>query len=315
MNLKPEFKERMKLLLRAEYKEYEKILDKPYLNSIRCNTIKISPEQLKQKLKGKFKIKQPYKSNPEIMIIENQLEPGEIGKAIEHILGYYYVQEISSMMPPLALNPKQNEIILDLAASPGSKTTQISAIMKNTGTILANDISLGRIGILSTNMQRCGTTNNLTTHHDGITLCNKLKKLNYKFDKILVDAPCSGEGTLRTSPKTASMFNEKLIFKFSKIQKKLAENALKVLKKHGTLVYSTCTHAPEENEEVINYLLNNYPIELQEISLPLKTRPGITAWKDKIYNNQIKKCARIYPMDNNTEGFFICKIKLLEEIK
>lgn len=315
MNLKPKFIERMKLLLGEEYEEYKKILDKPYLNSIRCNTIKISPEDLKKKLADKFKIKQPYKSNPEIMVIENNVEPGEIGRATEHVLGYYYVQEISSMMPPIVLNPKEKEVIIDLAASPGSKTTQMSAIMKNTGTIIANEVSLGRISILSTNMQRCGTTNTIATHHDGVSLCHKLNKLNYKVDKILVDAPCSGEGTLRTAPKTASMFNENIIRKLSSIQKRLAESALKVLKKNGTMVYSTCTHAPEENEEVMDYLLSKYPIEIQEIKLPLKTRPGIAEWKDKKYSKQVKKCARIYPMDNNTEGFFICKIKLLEEVE
>ena len=308
---KPLFIERMKLLLRKDFENYwGKIQEQP-LKSIRVNTLKISTKELKKKLEDKdWKIKQPFKENPEIMIIESELQPGELGRSLEHLLGYYYVQEISSMMPVLVLNPKPNETILDLCASPGSKTTQIAAKMKNTGTLIANDFKLGRIKILSSNLERCGVMNTMITKSLGESLCKKMKNENFQIDKILVDTSCSGEGTIKSTPKTLQMWNIKGIFSFSKIQKNLLEKAVELLKPNGEIVYSTCTHAPEENEEVIDFILKKFDnIKIEKIFLPLKTREGITKWQEKKYFKNVKYSCRIYPQDNNTEGFFIAKLR------
>jgi NOL1/NOP2/sun family putative RNA methylase len=311
MNLKQEFIDRMKLLLENDFQEYIETLEKPYLNSIRCNTLKISIEELKKRLP--WEINQPFKENPEIIVLKGDREPGEIGSSVEHLLGYFYIQEISSMMPPIALNPSENDVVLDLCASPGSKTTQIASMMKNKGSLLANDVSIGRIRILSSNIQRCGVTNTVVSQHEGANLCSRLKKMNFFFDKILLDAPCSGEGTIRLNPKTASMFNENLIKKMSNIQKSLISSAFSILKIGGEMTYSTCTHGPEENEEVISYLLENFPAEIQKINLPIKSRKGIKEWKGKKFHPDVEKAARIYPQDNNTEGFFIAKFKKIGE--
>jgi NOL1/NOP2/sun family putative RNA methylase len=312
MKLKSEFVERMKELLGDDYENYEKSLGKRYINSIRCNTLKISPSELKARLEKKWKIKQPFKEFPEIMIIDQEIIPGEVGKALEHQLGYFYVQELSSMLPPLVLSPNENENVLDIAAAPGSKTTQMAAMMNNSGNLIANDVSFGRVKILAANLQRCGVSNVLVTQHDGSNLCSRLEKLKYSFDKILVDVPCTGEGNIRTNLKTCLMFNEKLIKKFSNRQKQIAGNAVKILKKGGVLVYSTCTHGPEENEEVIDYLLENFPLEIEEIKLPFKTRPGVKEWKGKEFHKDVEKCVRVYPQDENLEGFFIAKLRKTE---
>lgn len=313
----PDFEAHIKSILGSEreYQEYLKFALSYAPNSIRCNTLKISPQELKNRLEKKWKIQQPYQEYPEIMIIKSQLAPGELGKAIEHILGYYYIQEISSMLPILVLNPQPDELFLDLCASPGSKTTQAAARMENKGSIIANDVNIGRITILSTNLQRCGVTNAIVTQNEGTFLTSHLAKNHFKFDKILVDAPCSCEGTTRSSPKTVCSFSENLIKKLSNIQKQLAGNAVKCLKIGGEMVYSTCTYAPEENEEVVSYLLENFQLEIQQINLPLKTRSGITEWKRKKYNENVKHCIRIFPQDNDTEGFFIAKFKKTGEIK
>jgi len=313
---KPLFIERMKMLLESEsdFQNYMEILEKPIANAIRCNTLKINADELKKRLEKKgWKIKQPFKNYPEIMLIENQLEPGELGKAMEHLLGYYYVQEISSMLSIIALSPKSSDIMLDLCAAPGSKTSQAAAFMENSGTIVANDKDIIRISILATNLERCGASNVIITRHDGVILCEKLKKLGMKFDKILLDVPCSGEGTIRSSPKTFLMWNLKMIEKLGRLQKKLSASAISLLKNGGELVYSTCTHAPEENEAVIHFLLENFPLKIQEIKLPLKCRKGITSWKGEKFNDELKKACRIYPHDNDTEGFFIAKLKKVEE--
>jgi NOL1/NOP2/sun family putative RNA methylase len=343
---RPKYKYEMKPLMRSRLQElmpdpqdfanFEQIIHTSPQHWIRCNTLKITTSELKNRLEEKWLITQPFKEHPEIFIVQSKengdrLLPGEVGKSFEHTMGYFYIQEISSMLPPLALEPKPGELVLDLTASPGSKTTQMAAMMENKGTILANDVKQGRINILSANLERCGVTNTILSKQDAIALCHKLAKTNLRADKILLDAPCSGEGTLRSSPKTFLMWNEKIIQKFGKVQQVLLNAALKILKPEGTLVYSTCTHAPEENEAVINQALNNFPIKIEKIELPLTCRSGITNWrggsapqsakqiaeptakefsdKEQVFDQQLTNTCRIYPQDNDSEGFFVAKIK------
>jgi len=311
--LKPLLAERLKLLMPDEedFNSFLGMLEKPTQNSIRCNTLKIQPKELLERLKSNgWVINQPFKNYPEIMIIENKLSPGEIGRSLEHLLGYYYVQEIASMLPVLALEPKSHKIILDLAAAPGSKTTQIAAKMENTGTMIANDVSIGRASILVTNLERCGVSNAIITIKQGFELCKRLRQQNFSFDKILLDAPCSGEGTLRSSRATYAMWNIKSVKNLSNIQKSLLASCIELLKPNGEIVYSTCTHAPEENEEVIDFILNKFPeMKIEAIKLPVKCRNGVTNWDNKDYDKSIQKSCRIYPQDNDTEGFFVAKLR------
>lgn len=315
--LKPIFLERIESIFnnKEDFKKYLEILKKLPVRSIRCNTLKISPKKLKEKLENKgWEIKQPWKDYPEVMIVRDKLMPGELGRALEHLLGYYYIQELASMLPIIALKPKPDETILDLCAAPGSKTTQIASNIQNTGTIFANEVNIGRIKILASNLERCGVTNTIITRKEGVALCKKLREQNIFFDKILVDAPCSGEGTLRSSPKTYIMWNIKTIKILSKLQKQLFEVAFELLKPNGEIIYSTCTHAPEENEEVINEALKKFKgkIKIEKISLPIKPRRGLTKWQEKEYLEDVKYGCRIYPQDNNTEGFFLAKFKKIK---
>jgi tRNA (cytosine49-C5)-methyltransferase len=307
---KPLFIERMKKLLGKDFDSYMEILKVPVVKSFRCNTLKISPEKLKKRLEEKgWKIKTPFKDYPEIMIVESETQPGEIGRALEHLLGYYYMQEIASMLPALVLNPKSGDKVLDLCASPGSKTTQIASRMENKGLIIANEVKFGRIKILAANIERCGVMNAILTRRDGIALCKKFQRERILFDKILLDAPCSGEGTIRSTPRTLEMWNINTIKLLSNLQKSLIASCIEVLKPNGELVYSTCTHAPEEDEEVVDFALKNFNVKVEKINLPLKTREGITKWEDKKYSKEVKQCCRIYPQDENTEGFFIAKMR------
>lgn len=298
-----------------DFDKFNKIVHTGPRSFIRCNTLKITPEKLFQELSKKWKVGQPFGEYPEIMLVEQELGPGELGNSIEHLMGYYYIQELSSMLSVLALAPQEGEFVLDLCASPGSKTTQIAAKMNNKGTLIANDLKLDRIRILAANLERCGVTNTLVTKNDAIGLCSRLGKAGYKFDKILLDAPCSGEGTLRSSPKTFLMWNEKVVYNLSRQQKKLLAFALKCLKVGGSLVYSTCTHAPEEDEEIVDFALRNFPVKVEQVILPIKTRPGLSKWQDNDYSKEVEKCCRIYPQDNDTEGFFVSKMTLLDEVK
>ncbi len=313
--MKPLFAQRMRLLLPEEgdYEAFSEIIHTGPRSFIRCNTLKITPEKLLARLRTRWKVSQPFSDVPEIMVVESNVEPGGLGNSLEHKLGYYYIQEVSSMMSTLALDPQPGELILDVCASPGSKTTQIAARMENQGTLIANDIKIDRIAILSANLERCGVSNCVVTRLDGVGLCTRLKKNGFLFDKILLDAPCSGEGTLRSSPKTFVMWNPKVVVNMGRMQKKLLATALGCLKVGGTLVYSTCTHAPEEDEAVVDFALRNFPVKLESVRLPLRTRPGVSSWKDETYKD-VSNCCRIYPQDNDSEGFFVAKMTLLKEI-
>jgi len=305
-----------KLLKDADdFDSFEKIVHTGPRNFIRCNTLKISSDKLIKRLNKRWKVSQPFENHKEIMVIESGLNPGDLGNAVEHLLGYYYVQEISSMMSAIALDVKPGDFVLDLCASPGSKTTQIAAMMNNEGTIIANDVALDRIMILSANLERMGVSNCVVTRNDAVVLCERLMKTDFKFDKILLDAPCSGEGTLRSSPKTFLMWNPKVVKKLGRLQKKMLASAMKCLRKGGVLVYSTCTHAPEENEEVVDFALKNFPVEVEKITLPLKCRSGLQEWEGEMFDKNVKKVCRIYPHDNDSEGFFVARFRLKEEIK
>jgi NOL1/NOP2/sun family putative RNA methylase len=315
--MKPLFEERMRAILTEEqdFAKFSEIIHTPPRNFIRCNTLKITPEALLAKLRQRWTVDQPYPDYPEIMLITSELGPGDLGSSIEHILGYYYVQEISSMMSALALRPQPGDLVLDLCASPGSKSTQLAAMMENSGTLMANDVRMDRVMILAANLERCGAANIVITQNDAIQFCERIIKTDLRFDKILLDVPCGGEGTLRSSAKTFLMWNPKMIKSLSRKQKKMIANALKILKVGGSLVYSTCTHAPEENEGVLDFALEHFPVKLEKISLPLKTRPGVLEWQGEKYNPQLKDVHRIYPQDNDSEGFFVSKLTLMEEIK
>lgn len=310
-SMKPKFKEYIeKIIPESEMSKFLEFCERPTRKIIRCNTLKISPDRLKKRLESKgWKIAQPYKTNPEIMIIECDLKPGELGKSVEHQTGLYYVQELSSMMSPLALQATKEDYVLDLCAAPGSKTTQMSMMMENSGLIIANDVKIDRIRALVTNLERQGCMNVVTTRMDGVQFCNRLKQRNLSFNKILLDAPCSGQGVIRSDPDVWNMFNENMIKGISLMQKKLLASCLSILKPQGILVYSTCTFSPEENEDVIQFALDNFPVELEEFDLPLKTREGLKTWKNKIFSQDVKKCKRIYPQDNDTEGFFVAKLR------
>lgn len=317
-SMKPLLEERMKKLLPdpADFGKYSKIVHTQPQDFIRCNTLKISPKELVEKLNKKgWAPVQPFKNHPEIILIKGNLLPGELGNAVEHQLGYFYVQEISSMLPVIALNPKPGEFVLDLCASPGSKTTQIAACMENKGTLVANDFKIDRLMILASNLERCGVTNTVVTRNDAIGFCSNLAKSQFRFDKILLDVPCTGEGTLRSNPKLFIQWNFKVVKKLSRQQKKFAAFALKLLKKGGTLVYSTCTHGPEENEEIVSFILDNFPVKIETLSLPLKCRNGITNWEGEKFNEGVKNSCRIYPQDNDSEGFFVAKMTLMEEVR
>jgi len=225
---------------------------------------------------------------------------------LEYFLGYYYIQEASSMIPPLILDPKPEDRILDLCAAPGSKTTQMAAMMKNKGIIVANDDSVKRIKALCMNLQKCGIKNCIVTITDG----RKFWRKGLKFNKILLDVPCSGSGTIISSYSVFETWSPYIVFRLSKLQKQLLKSAVRCLEKDGIIVYSTCSMDPEENEDVIDFGVKKLGLEVEEVKLKgVRYREGITQWNKKKFNESVSNAIRIYPHDNLTEGFFICRLR------
>lgn len=302
IEFKPAFQKRYAELTDWEkFKEYSlSFLRK----SIRINTLRGTVKEIKKDIESKGWKLTPIPWTKEGFWISHP-ERKDIGNLWEHHLGKIYVQEAASMIPPLILQPKPGDLVLDLCASPGSKTTQIGMMMQNKGMIVANDYKGLRLQSLGINVQRSGLTNIV------ITLMHGRHFHEFQFDKILVDAPCSGTGTIRKSLKTIRIWNSAMITKLARQQKELIENAFNNLKSGGEMVYSTCSVEPEENEGVVDYLLRKFDAaEILPTKLPgLKTSPPIMEFNGKTYHHQIKDTLRIWPQDNDTEGFFIAKIK------
>ena len=227
----------------------------------------------------------------------------DIGNLTEHALGYFYVQEAASMIPPVVLNPKPEEIVLDMCASPGSKASQIAQYMQNKGLLVANDYKGIRLAPLGINLQRMGITNFI------ITLMEGRRFKGHQFDKILLDAPCSGTGTIRKSIKTLRMWNPLTIGKIAGQQKQLINAAFENLKPGGTMVYSTCSLEPIEDENVVTHLLDTYSdAQLEDFEIPLKRGFVCNEFDGMSFHKDIQKCLKLWPQDNDTEGFFVAKI-------
>jgi tRNA (cytosine49-C5)-methyltransferase len=321
IELKPIFVQKYQKLLGDRYDDFIKISFTYMRKCIRVNTLKISVKELKLRLEKQGWVLTQVPWCKEGFFIEGHktMHRFDIGNLIEHTLGYFYVQEASSMIPPVVLfqNTELNQItpeflVLDLCAAPGSKTTQLAQYMNNSGILIANDVDASRLMPLMLNIERMGVTNTIITLNamNRFFPNEKFKREGVLFDKILVDAPCSGTGTIRKSFKVLEMYSEGLVKRLVKIQREIICQAFELLKENGEMVYSTCTQEPEENEGVVSFLLEKYPnAKVQKINLNIVRSNPILEWENKTYNNQLKDAIRIYPMDNDSEGFFICKIR------
>lgn len=226
--------------------------------------------------------------------------PFSIGATTEHLLGYYYIQSAAAQLPAVVLGAKPGEKILDMCAAPGGKTTQLAALMQNNGELLAFELKQERMKSLITNLERCGVTNCAAFIGDA-----SRSKRFAPFDRVLLDAPCSGNYV--TDPNWFKRRTLEGIRRSAQIQRKLLRTASSVLKSGGTLVYSTCSLDPLENELNIQWALDNLPLELDQTGITIGD-PGLTHIFGEDLNPQIARCRRFWPHKTRTEGFFIAKL-------
>lgn len=295
--IKDKFIERYKELS-PKYDDFIKCNKMFPRKSIRVNTLKISIKDLKNRLGKEWTLTQiPWCK--EGFWIDHIDGRRDIGNLLEHTLGYIYVQDASSMIPPIVLDPQPGELVLDMCAAPGSKTTQMGQYMENKGLIVANDYKGIRLASLGININRCGIHNTI------LTLMHGHKFKDMKFDRILLDAPCSGTGTINKSFKILKEWSPGGVRRLAATQKQLLKTAIGVLKSGGTMVFSTCSCEYEENEANVEYVLEHFPeMKLESIELNINRSKPISD------NKEVQdKVLRIWNYDNNTEGFFVSKFK------
>ncbi|MBN1170256.1 RsmB/NOP family class I SAM-dependent RNA methyltransferase [Candidatus Micrarchaeota archaeon] len=269
--------------------------------SFRTNTIKSSSLEIRERFAGYgIAIKQmPWYGDAFVS------QTPEIGATLEHFLGKIYIQELVSMIPALVVKKELENasLVLDACAAPGSKTTQIAAMMKNRGRLIANDLSYSRIKALQFNLQKAGALNTIITNQDLRFFPNQ------QYDVVILDAPCSSEGIMRKNDKLFRTWNEKKIYGHSRLQKQLIVKAFDLLREGGVMTYSTCTFAPEENEEVVGHLLSERNAKIEKIQLPgFKLSKGTTEWRKNQYPPEVENCVRIWPQHNDTGGFFVAMV-------
>ncbi|MFX1299455.1 MAG: NOL1/NOP2/sun family putative RNA methylase [Promethearchaeota archaeon] len=270
--------------------------------TIRVNTLAASPQDVASRLRAKgIKLELvgglPYAFH----VLES---PVPIGATTEYLLGYYMLQSPASMWAIEALKPQPGQLVIDMCAAPGGKTTLIAQLMENQGALLATDISRDRIRSLRSNLSRLRVENTLAIRMDAV----RLSGIGIQADAVLLDAPCTGEGLIPVDPSRKQSRSAEDITILAKVQQKLIVTASQLLRVGGVLVYSTCSFAPEENEEIIDFALRQCPVRIVNTELPVGD-PGLIDAFGRQFDKSLHRARRFYPYKHQMEGFFICKME------
>ncbi|MCA9961480.1 MAG: NOL1/NOP2/sun family putative RNA methylase [Anaerolineales bacterium] len=287
----------------ADWDEFLAAVQRPLPTTIWVNPLKTTPEQLATLLPVPM---QPMPWQANAFRLPADFQPG---LHWTYLAGLFHLQEEVSMLPVMLLDPQPGERILDLCAAPGNKTAQIGAAMRNEGLVIANDRDISRMRAARQNLDRLGLLNITTTTYDG----SNFSKHAGTFDRILVDAPCSCEGTCRKDPSALQKASLNGSLKMAGPQKALLRKAVQLCRPGGRIVYATCTFAPEENELVIDAILREAgpdALRLLPAHIPgFATSPGITEWQGDSLREELRPALRIWPQQNDTGGFFIAVLE------
>lgn len=306
--------DRTALALNVPSEEATRLLSIGRQQSVRINTLRADSKNVAVELQSQAVELTPVPWASDCMFVESGVEIIRDSTLSEN--GSVYIQNAASWLPVLALQPQPGETILDVCAAPGGKTSHIAQLAGNTAFITANDNSRPRLHKLQNNLQRLGVENVTFTLHDASRLTRNLDIES--FDKILLDAPCSGEGMMTLdNKKDFESWSVAHIKRLQQLQKKIIVQAWRLLKPGGRLVYSTCTMAPEENEAVVDYLLrHNDDVIVEDIStltseLQNTVKP-VLEWNGKAYNAQLTQSVRLKP-SFRVEAFFVVSLKKVEQ--
>jgi NOL1/NOP2/sun family putative RNA methylase len=279
-------------------------LEKPLPTTFWVNTRAISAAALLDLMPWPASGLTPLSWRPDAFRVPEDWKPG---REPEYLAGFYHLQEEVSMIPPLLLDPQPGERILDLCAAPGNKTMQIALAMQNQGTVVGHDWNFNRLRILRSHSQRLGLSIISTSLGNGA----HFKGADGFFDRVLVDVPCSCEGTVRKNPRIMYHQQEAGTLLYNGLQLAILQKAVNACRPGGRIVYSTCTFRPEENEAIIDLILKANPdLTVTPVSVPgLVASPGLTAFDDQSFDPRVAGALRIWPHQNDSGGFFICVLQ------
>ncbi|PSQ47770.1 SAM-dependent methyltransferase [Halobacteriales archaeon SW_7_65_23] len=291
--------------------------ERPLPAVVRVNTIKTTVEQARAALEEVGIAYEATDWHPGVL----RLPDAQPGANWPYVHGWLHGQEEVSAVPAEVLAPQPGERVWDACAAPGSKTTQLAALMDDEGLVVATDDNMGRVSALRSNTERLGVTNIAVTVEDARN--HSLKPFSSQadepgpttadgamYDRALVDVPCSCEGTVRKNPDVLDEWELDQVEGIAGVQKGILRRAVQATRAGGTVVYSTCTFAPEENEAVLEYAIAEEPCEIVPFDLPLDASPGITEWQGETYDDSVTRAKRIYPHQNDTGGFFCAKLEV-----
>jgi NOL1/NOP2/sun family putative RNA methylase len=273
--------------------------------AVRVNTLRATPDEAVAAFEAEGVDVERVDWHPNVLVPDTD-KPGSTWPTYH---GWTHGQEEVSAIPATVLDPQSGERVFDACAAPGSKATQLAAMMDDEGTIVANDNNLGRLSALRFNTERLGVTNTVVTNRDARNF--SLKPFDGKqFDRVLVDAPCSCEGTIRKNPDALDNWNLGHVEQVASVQKGILRRAVQMTEPGGVVVYSTCTFAPEENEAVLDHVLAEEPVDVVGYDLPLEHVDGLTEFEDESFDPQVANAKRVYPHHNDTGGFFTAKLEV-----
>ena len=278
--------------------------ERPLPSVVRVNAIKATPERVREALDEEGIGWEGREWNERVL----ELETTKPGNTWPYFHGWIHGQEEISSLPATVLDPEPGERVWDACAAPGGKTTQLAALMDDRGLVVANDSNLGRLSALRSNAERLGATSVAVTNSDARNF--SLKPFSTEFDRTLVDAPCSCEGTIRKNPDALDEWTMDHVEGIAGVQKGILRRAIQATRKGGTVVYSTCTFAPEENEAVLDHVLANEDCTVAPFESGLDSVPGVTEWEGERYEESVRHAERFYPHHNDTGGFFCAKLEV-----
>ena len=306
-----------------DFEAFREACERPLPPVVRVNTLKTTVDRAIAALEDEGITVEQTDWHPGLL----RLPDDQPGANWPYFHGWIYGQEEVSAVPARVLDPQSGERVWDACAAPGSKTSQIAALQDDDGVVVATDSNLGRLSALRTNTEQLGITSVAVTNEDARN--HSLKPFDgeeshsgrrqtqsdgsVEYDRALVDVPCSCEGTVRKNPDTLDEWTLEHVEGIAGVQKGVLRRAVQATKPGGTVVYSTCTFAPEENEAVLDYALEEEDCELVAFDIPLESTSGVTKWQGERYDDSVAKAHRIYPHHNDTGGFFCAKLEVPAE--
>jgi NOL1/NOP2/sun family putative RNA methylase len=268
---------------------------------LRWNSLVVERERFEDELGRQGLVWKSVPGSPDVYRVADLAGPG---LTISYQLGWYHPQGYTSTLPAVMLDPQPGSRVLDLCAAPGGKTSHISALMRGKGVLVANDISHHRISILASNLERLAVPNALISSYRGENYPER-----FHFDRVLVDAPCTGEGTYRVNGGRYREDEQGALEFMSTTQLRILRKALRVVRPGGTVLYSTCSYAPEENEEIVSALLAEADVEVLEIPSEYSGQPGVTGWEGRTYPAELARTRRFWPHHTDSWGFYCALLR------